>query len=64
MIQKSTGYVTGDDSVQITSKAMVDELAKQLDFYFHQYPGEFLSNGHALVILTHLQGESDIGKSK
>ena len=42
---------------------MVDKLAKRLDYYFHQYPGEFLSNGHAIVILTHLQGESDIGKN-
>ena len=61
MIQKSTGYVTGDDSVHVANTAMVDTFIKGLDYYFHNYPGEFLSDGHAIVILTHLYGESDIG---
>ena len=61
MIQKATGYVTGDDSIHIANTVMVDKFIKRLDYYLHHYPGEFLSDGHAIVTLTHLYGKSDLG---
>ena len=67
LIQKSTGYVTGSEHAfqnkfvmngivrkNIFYKMSVDNFIRTNPFYNNGYPGELLSDGSALVVLTHL----------
>ena len=48
MIQKSTGYITGDDRHFFANKASVDRFLQENDYYKNGYPGELISDGSAI----------------
>ena len=68
LIQKSTGYVTGCEHAfqnkivmnngivkkNIFYKISVDNFIRTNEFYNIGYPGELLSDGSAIIVLTHL----------
>ena len=68
LIQKSTGYVTGNEHAfqnkivmnngmvkkNIFYKISVDNFMRTNEFYNIGYPGELLSDGSATIVLTHL----------
>ena len=68
LIQKSTGYVTGCEHAfqnkivmnngivkkNIFYKISVDNFMRTNEFYNIGYPGELLSDGSAIIVLTHL----------
>ena len=48
LIQKSTGYITGDDRHFFTNKASVNRFLQENDYYKNGYPGELISDGSAI----------------
>ena len=55
LIQKTTGYVTGVDSVwQTKDKINYHIIARRNSFFNHGFPGEVINDGSAVVVKSHL----------